>query len=89
MIRAVHTRGREETMGNTWTRARAAVFGAAVAGAMAVGGSAVAAEPRPAQDCYNPAAACRTPAECIKFCFPRGGRCNAPLGQPGCCACNR
>lgn len=76
-------------MESTWTRARAAIFGAAVVGAMAFGGSAVAAEPRAAQDCYNPNAACRTPAECIAFCFPRGGHCNAALGQPGCCACNR
>lgn len=76
-------------MDGTWTRARAALFGAAVAGVMAFGGSAVAAEPRGATECYDPAAACITPAECITFCFPRGGRCNAPLGEQGCCACNR
>jgi hypothetical protein len=73
----------------TWRRARTILFGAAVAGAMAAGGSAAAAEPRPTSQCVNPAAACITPAECIKFCFPRGGFCNAPLGEPGCCACNR
>lgn len=76
-------------MGISWTKTRAALFGASVVGALGVGGSAVAAEPRGAAECYNPAAACVTPAECIKFCFPRGGRCNAPLGQQGCCACNR
>jgi hypothetical protein len=76
-------------MSSTWTRGRAALFGAAVAAAMAVGGSAVAAEPRSAAACSTPAAACVTPAECIRYCFPRGGRCNAPLGQEGCCACNR
>ena len=69
-------------------RARMALFGAAVAGALAVGGSAVAAEPRKVE-CSNPAAACLTQVECIRFCFPRGGRCNATLGAEGCCACNR
>lgn len=76
-------------MASTWAKARAAIFGAGVAGALAMGGSAVAAEPRETVECYNPAAACVTPAECIQFCFPRGGRCNAALGQSGCCACNR
>jgi hypothetical protein len=76
-------------MSRTLARARATLFGAAVVTAMAAGGSAAAAKPQPATECYNPAAACVTPAECIRFCFPRGGRCNAPLGEKGCCACNR
>jgi hypothetical protein len=73
----------------TWRRARAILFGAAVAGAMAAGGSAAAAEPRTTSQCVDPVASCITPAECIKICFPRGGFCNAPLGERGCCACNR
>jgi hypothetical protein len=76
-------------MSRTITRLRNALFAAAVAAALAAGASAAAAEPREAQDCFNPNAVCRTPAECIAFCFPRGGRCNAPVGGTGCCACNR
>jgi hypothetical protein len=73
-------------------RVRAALFGAAVAGALAVGASAAAAEPGEARECYNPQAACRTPAECIAYCFPYGGRCNGLVvggSLRGCCACNR
>lgn len=76
----------------TIRNARAALYALAVAAALAAGASAAVAEPREAQDCFNPNAACRTPAECIAYCFPYGGRCSGlQVGGSlsGCCACNR
>lgn len=63
---------------------RNAGFAAAVAASMGFGAQAAIAAPKPAQACGNPDQACIVSAQCIRYCFPRGGICNQ-----GCCACFR
>lgn len=65
-------------------RIRAAVFGAAVAAALGVGGSAALAAPADASACTRPQEACTVSPQCVVPCFPRGGICSN-----GCCACLR
>ncbi len=64
------------------------MFVALVAAALGFGGRTAVAAPDVQAECSSPGQACVVTAECIKTCFPYGGRCSTLVGG-GCCVCNR
>ena len=71
-------------MKQTGSTLRNALFAAVVAAALATGTRAAVAAPKAVAACGDPDQACIVSAQCIGYCFPRGGICNQ-----GCCACLR